>query len=225
MSSPTGERGSSNSSGEQLQRQIQVRANSMTGAATNSIRPTQLSENLGARSSNDSQIQRGHWVWQKWPARIQPFRCFGHVVLLARDHGTLWMTIILIAGNGAIFLGGVAQYVHPAVLAIGIFIAVLPLFMLLLTTFTEAGILPRRSLAEYPVPQQPVQGNNGRMGVHSGVRSMSSAGAMAATDLESYLSALFFCRSSRSSSGRLSRRPGGHTEMVQHLQPLSSLAR
>jgi len=105
---------------------------------------------------------RGHYFWQKWPGRNRPFACFGHVVLLARDHSTWLTSILLIVGAGALFLGGVAQYMHPAVLAVGIAVCVLPLVLLCLTTFTEAGIVPRRTLAEYPHHTgSPVPGNNG----------------------------------------------------------------
>jgi hypothetical protein len=105
---------------------------------------------------------KGHWYWQKWPGRNKPFACFGHVVLLARDHDTLAMSVFLIVAAGAVFLAGVAWHMHVAIFAIGIAVCVLPLVMLALTTFTEAGILPRKSLAEYPHHVgSPVPGNNG----------------------------------------------------------------
>jgi len=94
----------------------------------------------------------GYYRWQRWPARNKPVRCFGRVTLLASNHDTLFVTVLLILGLGALFLGGVAQYMHPAILACGIVVALLPFIFLMLTTFTEAGILPRRSLASYPQP-------------------------------------------------------------------------
>ena len=96
----------------------------------------------------------GHYYWQHWPARIQPFGCFGHVVLLARDRGMLATTVLLIVLNASLFLAFVARQVHPAVTAFGALFTALPLALLVATTFTEAGIVPRKNLSDY-TPQQP----------------------------------------------------------------------
>lgn len=92
----------------------------------------------------------GHWAWQRWPGRNQPFACCGHVVLLARDHCTLWTSILLILGNAGLFLAFVARHVHESVLAVGCLFTLAPFTLLMLTTFTEAGILPRKRLEDYP---------------------------------------------------------------------------
>jgi len=114
-----------------------------------------------ASSSSVASRRRGYWYWQRWPGRNQPFGCFGHVVLLARDHATLLTNVAIILVNGAVFLALVARHVHPAVVAVGVIITAAPLLMLALTTFTEPGIIPRKKLSDYPSSADPVPGNNG----------------------------------------------------------------
>ena len=62
------------------------------------------------------------------------------------------MSILLILGNSGLFLAFVARHVHPAVVAFGILFTLAAFIMLMLTTFTEAGIVPRKRLEDYPAP-------------------------------------------------------------------------
>ena len=133
-------------------------------AATMQAGPSGAAAASPAAASSSSSVasrRRGYWYWQRWPGRNQPFGCFGHVVLLARDHATLLTNVAIILVNGAVFLALVARHVHAAVVAVGVIITAAPLLMLALTTFTEPGIIPRKKLSDYPSSADPVPGNNG----------------------------------------------------------------
>lgn len=134
-----------------------------------------------AASSSSSSVaprRRGYWYWQRWPGRNQPFGCFGHVVLLARDHATLFTNVAIILVNGAVFLALVARHVHPAVVAFGVLITAAPLLLLALTTFTEPGILPRKKLSDYPSSGDPVPGNNGSVSERAGAAETMTSRCM-----------------------------------------------
>lgn len=119
--------------------------------------------NLAVRPGNGhtpDSLASGYFFWQKWPGRNRPFGCFGTVVLLARNTGILLCNVLLVVGLTGVWAWGVGQHVHPSVVAIGCAIGCMCLYYLARCTLTEAGILPRGRLEDYPIGQT-VPGGNG----------------------------------------------------------------
>jgi hypothetical protein len=83
--------------------------------------------------------------YQTWPARNIP--CCGGQCLFGppQDHCVFGCNLLLVLGNSALFSYFVAVRFHAAILVVGILITLFTIVSLFLATFTEPGILPRKS--------------------------------------------------------------------------------
>jgi len=95
---------------------------------------------------------RGHYLYERWPGRQKAYAICGRVALLARDTDMLCINASVIVINCVVHCVWVASSLHPAAIAGTALLTLITLIMLAKATLTEAGIIPRKSMDEWPDP-------------------------------------------------------------------------
>ncbi|XP_038630489.1 palmitoyltransferase ZDHHC9 [Scyliorhinus canicula] len=103
--------------------------------------------------------------WQKLPGR-NTFCCDGRV-MMARQKGVFYLTLFLIVGTSALFFGFECPYlaIHlsPVIPVFAIVLFVFVMAMLLRTSFSDPGVLPRAEPDEAAFVEMEIEAANGNV--------------------------------------------------------------
>ncbi|XP_051877723.1 palmitoyltransferase ZDHHC9 isoform X1 [Pristis pectinata] len=103
--------------------------------------------------------------WQKLPGR-NTFCCDGRI-MMARQKGVFYLTVFLIVGTSALFFGFECPYlaIHlsPAIPVFAIILFIFVMAMLLRTSFSDPGVLPRAEPDEAAFVEMEIEAANGNV--------------------------------------------------------------
>ncbi|XP_067853106.1 palmitoyltransferase ZDHHC9 [Heptranchias perlo] len=103
--------------------------------------------------------------WQKLPGR-NTFCCDGRI-MMARQKGVFYLTVFLIVGTSALFFGFECPYlaIHlsPAIPVFAIVLFIFVMAMLLRTSFSDPGVLPRAEPDEAAFVEMEIEAANGNV--------------------------------------------------------------
>uniref|UniRef100_UPI00398E837B palmitoyltransferase ZDHHC9 n=1 Tax=Pristiophorus japonicus TaxID=55135 RepID=UPI00398E837B len=103
--------------------------------------------------------------WQKLPGR-NTFCCDGRI-MMARQKGVFYLTVFLIVGTSALFFGFECPYlaIHlsPAIPVFAIVLFIFVMAMLLRTSFSDPGVLPRAEPDEAAFVEMEIEASNGNV--------------------------------------------------------------
>mmetsp|Transcript_25584 Transcript_25584/g.44642 ORF Transcript_25584/g.44642 Transcript_25584/m.44642 type:complete len:264 (+) Transcript_25584:1850-2641(+) len=128
----------------------------MEPAASSQDVRIELHENFSPFTQTPNLMQ----LWQAWPSKNQ-FCCRGRCMRGPKsDRHYYYFTWIVILGVNSFFFIEVAPYLwrelSPSVPAVSAYLFLSSLVFLLLTTYTEPGIIPRKAVFELTGPVPPV---------------------------------------------------------------------
>ncbi|XP_055499722.1 palmitoyltransferase ZDHHC9 isoform X1 [Leucoraja erinacea] len=105
--------------------------------------------------------------WQKLPGR-NTFCCDGRI-MMARQKGVFYLTVFLIVGTSALFFGFECPYlaIHlsPVIPVFAIILFIFVMAMLLRTSFSDPGVLPRAEADEAAFVEMEIEAANGNVPV------------------------------------------------------------
>ncbi|XP_078268533.1 palmitoyltransferase ZDHHC9 isoform X3 [Rhinoraja longicauda] len=105
--------------------------------------------------------------WQKLPGR-NTFCCDGRI-MMARQKGVFYLTVFLIVGTTALFFGFECPYlaIHlsPVIPVFAIILFIFVMAMLLRTSFSDPGVLPRAEPDEAAFVEMEIEAANGNVPV------------------------------------------------------------
>ncbi|XP_078067661.1 palmitoyltransferase ZDHHC9 isoform X1 [Mustelus asterias] len=103
--------------------------------------------------------------WQKLPGR-NTFCCDGRI-MMARQKGVFYLTVFLIVGTSALFFGFECPYlaIHlsPVIPVFAIVLFIFVMAMLLRTSFSDPGVLPRAEPDEAAFVEMEIEAANGNV--------------------------------------------------------------